>query len=196
MRLSRRDLVHCFIGSAVIGSCGSVLSGAASAQPITGLSEQLAPRAPVVPFTPRPGGNGLRGQSELGSGVTIQETARGTIMSVQGDVLFAFDSAELRPSSREVLGRVAAYILERRPPQIAVEGNTDSVGSPSYNMALGASRARQVVAFLVQSGIPGRIFSVTSYGATRPVAPNANPDGSDNPEGRARNRRVDIILER
>ncbi len=117
-------------------------------------------------------------------------------MSVQGDVLFAFDSYQLRPGSREVLGRIAAYIQERRPPQIAVEGNTDSVGSPSYNMALGASRARQVVAFLVQSGIPGGVFSATSYGATRPVAPNTNPDGSDNPEGRARNRRVDIILER
>jgi outer membrane protein OmpA-like peptidoglycan-associated protein len=192
MMISRRG--------AGLGLFGTMLVGAArpvAAQPITGLSEQLAPRAPAAPFVPRPGSNSMRGPAELGSGITVQETERGTVMSVQGDVLFAFDSYELRPSSREVLGRVVAYIQQRRPPRIAVEGNTDAVGSPAYNVALGQNRARSVVAFLVQAGgLPPGIFTMASYGATRPAAPNTNPDGSDNPEGRARNRRVDIILER
>ncbi len=187
--------------SAALGLLGAVVPGlAALAQPITGLSEQVAPRSPSAPFTPRPGSGSLRGPAEaapdLGSGITIQETGRGTMMSVQGDVLFAFDSFELRPSSRAVLTRVAVYIQQRHPPHIAVEGNTDSVGSPSYNMSLGQSRARAVASFLIQSGLPAGIFSVASFGATRPVAANTNPDGSDNAGGRARNRRVDIILER
>jgi outer membrane protein OmpA-like peptidoglycan-associated protein len=141
------------------------------------------------------GGPGGR-PANLPAGVTIKETPSATIMSVQGDVLFDFDSDQLRPSSREVLARVVAYIEERRPPQIAIEGNTDSIGAPDYNLALGRSRARSVGLFFVQAGLPAEIFTVTSYGASRPVAPNTFPDGSDNPEGRARNRRVDIILER
>ena len=183
MRLSRRAVVSALLLGA---------HSAAFAQTVPGLSEQIAPHLVPPPAAPRQG----LAQPNLGTGITIQETPRGTLMSVQGDVLFAFDSYQLRPSSREVLARVVAYIQERRPPQIAIEGNTDSVGSAAYNMALGANRARSVASFFVQSGLPGRLFSVTSFGATHPVASNTNPDGSDNAEGRAHNRRVDIILER
>ncbi len=191
MSISRRGVMTALaLGGPALAFCRI-----ASAQTVPGLSEQAAPRATVpAPAIPRPALP--RPAPNLGAGITVQETPRATIMSVSGDVLFAFDSYELRPSSREVLARVVAYIQERRPPQIAVEGNTDSVGAADYNMALGQSRARSVMNFFVQSGLPGRIFTVASYGATRPVAPNTNPDGSDNPEGRARNRRVDIILER
>ncbi len=192
MRVSRRELASAILFGAPMLAFGH----AASAQTPSGLSEQLMPHpAPALPrpAAPAPAAGGA---PSLPAGVTIKETPTATIMSVQGDVLFDFDSAQLRPSSREVLARVVAYINERRPPQIAVEGNTDSVGSPDYNVALGRNRARSVVGFFVQSGLPGGIFTVASYGATHPVAANTNPDGSDNPEGRAHNRRVDIILER
>jgi outer membrane protein OmpA-like peptidoglycan-associated protein len=76
-----------------------------------------------------------------------------------------------------------------------VEGHTDSVGSPSYNLSLSQRRAQAVRDALARL-LPDRPteFSVRGFGAAKPVAANKNPDGSDNPKGRTKNRRVTVVF--
>ncbi|MEW4449536.1 OmpA family protein [Qipengyuania sp. JC766] len=131
-------------------------------------------------------------RSELGA----TETARGTVVSLPGDVLFDFDKAEIRESARPVLAKLAQLIDAEEPPTIAVEGHTDSKGDDGYNDRLSRARAQAVRDFLKDvHQVPGDRMEVTGYGEDRPTAPNANPDGTDNEDGRQKNRRVEVILQ-
>ena len=114
--------------------------------------------------------------------------------SVPADVLFAFDSATLRPEASVALQQTLAAIRQSIPyPAIRVEGNTDSIGTAAYNAQLSLRRAQAVARFLVGQGIPQAAITEAGNGASRPVAPNTQPNGQDNPQGRASNRRVDLI---
>ena len=81
-------------------------------------------------------------------------------------------------------------------PQIIVEisSHTDSKGNDNYNMKLSQRRAESVVNYLVSKGIKAERLKAKGYGESKPVAPNEKPDGSDNPEGRALNRRTDFKI--
>ena len=75
-----------------------------------------------------------------------------------------------------------------------MSAHTDSKGADDYNMTLSSNRARSVMEYILTKGItPARITS-HGYGETKPVAPNANTDGSDDPEGRQLNRRVEFTI--
>ena len=79
---------------------------------------------------------------------------------------------------------------------MAIEGYTDAIGSAAYNQELSERRARAVEVWLVAHGIVGRdAAQVQGYGKSKPIAPNTKPDGSDNPEGREKNRRVEIVID-
>jgi outer membrane protein OmpA-like peptidoglycan-associated protein len=126
---------------------------------------------------------------------TVSEGKDNTAVDLSADVLFAFDSARIFPAAQAELADTAKLIRERARGPIRVEGHTDSVGSASYNLSLSQRRAQTVRDTL------GRLltdhptaFSVRGFGATKPVAANKNPDGSDNPKGRAKNRRVTVIF--
>ncbi|MCB4824593.1 OmpA family protein [Roseicella aerolata] len=128
--------------------------------------------------------------------VVEQETPRGTSLTVQNDVLFDFDKAELRPEAAEALGRVADIIRQRRPRTVLVVGHTDSVGSDEYNDQLSRRRAEAVRSWLGANGGNGLPpLRAEGRGEREPVAPNSQ-DGRDNPEGRQKNRRVEVLLER
>jgi outer membrane protein OmpA-like peptidoglycan-associated protein len=128
--------------------------------------------------------------------VVVEETPRGTQLTVQNDVLFDFDRVELRPQAAEALTRVADILRERRPRAARIVGHTDSVGSDGYNQALSERRARAVERWLAANGGGGLPpMQVEGQGEGRPVAPNT-VDGRDNPEGRQKNRRVEVLLER
>jgi outer membrane protein OmpA-like peptidoglycan-associated protein len=108
------------------------------------------------------------------------------------DVLFEFDKASLTPRAEKVLEQVAARIDADAQGTIQIDGYTDSKGSDSYNLDLSLRRARTVrdaLARLIRAGLG---FEVEGHGEADPVAPNNKPDGSDNPKGRALNRRVEI----
>lgn len=75
---------------------------------------------------------------------------------------------------------------------VKIVGHTDSKGSDAYNMRLGQRRADTVASFLVSRSIPAGKLKTSSMGESQPVAPNTLPNGKDNPEGRAQNRRVEI----
>lgn len=130
-------------------------------------------------------------RSELGA----TQTSRGTLVALPGDVLFEFDKAEITPAARPALAKLAELIEAEAPPSVAIEGHTDSKGDDDYNDRLSQARAEAVRDFLKDvHKIPGDTMEVRGFGEDRPVAPNAREDGSDDEEGRQRNRRVEVIL--
>ncbi|WP_202638598.1 OmpA family protein [Bailinhaonella thermotolerans] len=125
---------------------------------------------------------------------TTQEGATETV-GLRTDVLFAFDKATLSPEAAAVLDEVAEETRRRadpaRPP-IRIVGHTDDKGGDSYNLALSLRRAQAVRGHLAARLGTEYRYSPEGKGETAPIAANRRPDGSDNPEGRARNRRVDV----
>ncbi|MGZ7041332.1 MAG: OmpA family protein, partial [Thermoanaerobaculia bacterium] len=117
-------------------------------------------------------------------------------IDLNADVLFEFDKADLLPKAEETLKKAADVIRERGPKgAVRVEGHTDGKGDDNYNMKLSVRRAESVRNWLTQKGgLSGVNFTTKGFGRTQPVAPNTNPDGSDNPEGRQKNRRVTIVM--
>jgi outer membrane protein OmpA-like peptidoglycan-associated protein len=119
----------------------------------------------------------------------IKEDARGTIITLDGSVLFVTGKAELLPLAKQKLDEVAKALIDLDAKQtITVEGHTDSRGADDMNQKLSEDRASSVRAYLVERGVkPERIKSV-GRGESNPIASN------DTPEGRANNRRVEIII--
>lgn len=111
-------------------------------------------------------------------------------------VNFEFDRAELHSDARRVLDE-SVRILERYPDlDVEVAGHTDSIGSHAYNQGLSERRAQVVYDYLIDRGVdPSRLRGPNGYGETRPIAPNQHEDGSDNPEGRALNRRTELNVQ-
>jgi outer membrane protein OmpA-like peptidoglycan-associated protein len=126
---------------------------------------------------------------------SVRETEAGPEVRFRlaADVLFAFDSARLDAGARNRLDQVSARLRREQPRRVRIVGYTDSKGSDAYNLRLSRRRAEAVHAALA-SEAPA--FDVRGRGEADPVAPNTRPDGSDNPRGRARNRRVEIIFPR
>jgi outer membrane protein OmpA-like peptidoglycan-associated protein len=126
---------------------------------------------------------------ERAGDVQVSEDARGTVLTLSGSVLFASSEAELLPSARNQLSEVADA-LRQSDSLLTIEGHTDSRGPDLYNEELSLRRAERVRDFLVSRGISADRITVRGLGEYRPVASNATP------EGRANNRRVEIILQR
>ncbi len=106
---------------------------------------------------------------------------------------FEYDSAALTPAAMRALDNAAAKIMRVGGRKFEVAGHTDAKGTDEYNNRLGQRRAIAVFEYLTRAGVPAERLVVRSYGETQPIAPNTNPDGSDNPEGRERNRRVELV---
>lgn len=117
----------------------------------------------------------------------------GTVISLDSSLLFDFGSYQLRPEAQEVLRNLTTVLNEAKAPQAQVVGHTDSVADDAYNQTLSEQRAQAVVNQLQANGATTSL-TATGYGETKPVAPNTNADGSDNPAGRQLNRRVEILV--
>jgi outer membrane protein OmpA-like peptidoglycan-associated protein len=125
----------------------------------------------------------------------VKETDTEIRIDLAADVLFDFDKADILPKAEATLTQVADVIRERSKGRIRVEGHTDSKGSDAYNAELSRRRAQSVVSWLrARQGLADGEFVVAGFGEARPVAANSKPDGSDDPAGRQKNRRVEIIL--
>jgi OOP family OmpA-OmpF porin len=111
-------------------------------------------------------------------------------------VNFDFDKDTLRPDAVVILDE-AADILNKYPQlKVEVAGHTDSIGTEPYNQDLSQRRAQVVYNYLAGKGVDAsRMVGPNGYGELRPIAPNTNEDGSDNPEGRARNRRTELNVQ-
>lgn len=127
----------------------------------------------------------------------IKETEEAVTMKLEGDVLFDFDKAKIKPEAEQTLDKVGSVISQFSEGKVLIEGHTDSKGPPDVNLELSKRRAEAVKEWLVnKKGIPESIITTSGFGETKPVTPNTNLDGSDNPQGRQQNRRVEITVEK
>lgn len=131
----------------------------------------------------------------IGDGIQVAETEGYTGYTLTGAVLFDFGATQLSDSAFDALRSVAVAILSERGPgaSVLIIGHTDSIGSDAANLALSQRRAENVLVAL-KSLLSDATFDVASLGEYQPISPNANPDGSDAPAGRMRNRRVEIVV--
>lgn len=108
-------------------------------------------------------------------------------------VYFEFDRSELSGEGRAALDQAAEVLRNNPSLRARVHGHTDSKGSEQYNQGLSERRAEAAAQYLTSRGVAAnQIVEVVGYGETRPVAPNTHEDGSDNPQGRAQNRRAEL----
>ena len=128
---------------------------------------------------------------------TVSSAAQ-TSVALRSDVLFAFGKATLTAKAKTLIAEAAKEITDGGDPArpITVVGHTDAIGSTSDNQALSERRARAVEARLRAALGGSWQFTVSGKGESEPVAEEQKPDGSDNPDGRARNRRVEITYPR
>jgi len=159
-----------FEAVAIIGQGGAAASGVA----VAGRSADLE-----------------RALKDLAAVVTPQDIK----VNLSADLLFDFDKAELKPAAEPELMKVATVLKSYPNAKVLIEGHTDGKGSDSYNQPLSERRAATVAQWLIaRAGLNPANLQTRGFGKTRPVAPNAKPDGSDNPDGRAKNRRVEITV--
>ena len=127
----------------------------------------------------------------------VKETDRGVEIIFPEVLLFDFDSDRLKSAAKRKMYKIAEIVNDPKVESrmIAVEGHADNIGSDAYNMDLSKRRSESVSRALVFSGVRKERLVTRGFGDRNPIAPNRNPNGSDNPEGRALNRRVEIIIE-
>jgi outer membrane protein OmpA-like peptidoglycan-associated protein len=116
-------------------------------------------------------------------------------IDLAADVLFDFDRAEIKQEAEASLQNVATVVRANPGATVSIEGHTDGRGADDYNQKLSEARAASVKQWLVaHAQVNGASVATRGWGKTKPVAPNAKPDGSDDPDGRAKNRRVEIVV--
>jgi len=120
---------------------------------------------------------------------SVQEESRGLVITLEGSVLFATGKSELLPLAQQKLDQVADALKQGDSPRIVVEGYTDSKGADDANMKLSQARADAVRSHLVSKGVKADSITAVGHGEDRPIASN------DTPEGRANNRRVEIVVQ-
>jgi outer membrane protein OmpA-like peptidoglycan-associated protein len=127
--------------------------------------------------------------ADLAKFATVKQEPRGMVITLSGGVFFASAKSDLLPGAREKLNDVASALTKEDPnSKIVVEGHTDSQGALESNQALSERRAQTVRDYLVTRGVASDRIAAQGFGQTRSVADNTSP------EGRANNRRVEIVV--
>jgi outer membrane protein OmpA-like peptidoglycan-associated protein len=128
---------------------------------------------------------------DLGAKVTEQEIR----IELSADVLFDFDRADVRLEAGPSLDKVAAVLKSYPTATTTIEGHTDSLGDDQYNQRLSERRAASVMQALVARGASNPI-NTRGWGEKKPLVSNTKADGKDDPEGRQKNRRVEITVKK
>lgn len=118
----------------------------------------------------------------------FRQTPRGATMTLSEEVLFATDSATLRPGAIDRLRPLADYLRETPGVRVSIDGHTDARGSDAYNQGLSLRRADAVRAAFDSMGVTRARFDVKGYGESQPIASNATA------QGMRQNRRVEVTL--
>jgi outer membrane protein OmpA-like peptidoglycan-associated protein len=127
--------------------------------------------------------------------IRAQEEKCARRFQVVSDALFEFDKATLSPDAEQTLQALLSLLAKAGSHPATIEGHTDAKGSDSYNQTLSEKRARTVKDWLVAHGALPASTPTAGWGRRKPVAPNTKPDGSDDPAGRQKNRRVEVVLD-
>ena len=125
-------------------------------------------------------------QMELAE-LNAKKTDRGVVLTL-GDVLFEFDRAELMSGAFRTINKLAAFLNEYEDRNLLIEGHTDSIGTPEYNLDLSRRRAQTVRSALMEKEITADRIITKGYGEDYPVASNLTE------AGRQQNRRVEVII--
>ena len=129
-------------------------------------------------------------------GLLSSKNERGIVLFLP-DVLFEFDKADLTDAARTKIHAVSEIVVRLAPERtLSVEGHTDAVGTEEYNLDLSLKRAQAVQAELATGGVAADKIRSIGHGEKFPVAPNKSAEGKDDPQGRAQNRRVEVVIER
>jgi outer membrane protein OmpA-like peptidoglycan-associated protein len=127
-------------------------------------------------------------RAALGSNVDVRNTGQELVLTLPQDLLFATDSATLRPDLQADLRAIAGNLVAYPQSDVVVVGHTDNVGSPTYNQALSERRAASVAQILRSEGVGAGRIQTIGRGLSQPIASNANATG------RQQNRRVEISI--
>lgn len=128
--------------------------------------------------------------ADLAKLASVKQETRGMVITLSGAVLFTSGKSDLLPAAQVKLNDVAKALIEQDPDsKMVVEGHTDSQGAAAANQELSQKRAQSVRDYLVSRGIAGDRVTAQGFGPTRPVGEN------NSPEGRANNRRVEIVVQ-
>jgi outer membrane protein OmpA-like peptidoglycan-associated protein len=123
------------------------------------------------------------------------DTPKAVKVNLAADLLFDFDKADINPGAEPQLAKVVTLLKAYSTADVVIDGHTDGKGGDAYNQMLSEKRAAAVAQWLAaHAGIDSAKLRTRGWGKTKPVAANTNSDGSDNPEGRAKNRRVEITI--
>ncbi len=129
-------------------------------------------------------------RADLARIAQVGETERGTVITLPGNLFFASGKSELLPSAQAKMSQVAQVLVTTSPDAtMQVEGHTDSQGAEKYNQQLSEQRAQTVREYLVSRGVAADRITSKGLGESQPIADNKSP------EGRANNRRVEIIVQ-
>lgn len=110
-------------------------------------------------------------------------------------IYYDFGESRLQELSMQILDSTLISLMkERREFKIEIRSHTDSIGDENFNLNLSNERAKNVVNYLLRKGIDKDRLVAKGFGETLPIAPNSNSDGSDNPEGREKNRRTEFVI--
>jgi len=127
--------------------------------------------------------------------VTQESVVPPPLVPISGTVGFPNGGAALDQAARDELDKLASDPATAAGGPVILRGSTDSSGSDADNLAMSRRRALAVSAYLKSKGVDPSRIQIVALGEGRPVAPDRNLDGSDNPAGREKNRRVDIEID-
>lgn len=116
------------------------------------------------------------------------------VVSLPSDVLFDFDKYDIRADAQPVLARLSEALQAMSDRPVEIVGHTDAKGGDDYNQTLSERRAASVRDWLAGLGVDEARMTTAGKGESSPVAPNAHADGSDDPDGRQKNRRVEFVI--
>jgi outer membrane protein OmpA-like peptidoglycan-associated protein len=129
--------------------------------------------------------------------LAVKETPTEVRIDLAADVLFDFDKANLLPKAQQTLSQAADIIRAKAKGRVRIDGYTDAKGTDAHNQPLSERRAAAVETWFKTKGNLKNVSFVTQgFGAKNPVAPNTKPNGSDDPDGRQKNRRVEIVIQK
>jgi outer membrane protein OmpA-like peptidoglycan-associated protein len=164
----------------------------------------LAPPFDNVPIAGAGVGSETAGSAVAGSAIGLDAALKDLAAKVtpteiridlSADVLFDFDKAGIKTEAEPSLRKVATVLAANPGAKVAIDGHTDAKGADAYNQTLSEQRAASIKQWLVANAkVDGANVTTRGWGQTKPVAHNTRPDGSDDPDGRAKNRRVEIVV--
>lgn len=136
---------------------------------------------------------GIEESDTFSTDVTMEKIRKDKSYTLS-NIYYAYNSSELNDASKQTLDQLYTILQDNKSLIFELSSHTDSIGSRGYNEKLSQKRAQSCVDYLLEKGISKDQLIAKGYGESMPIAPNTNSDGSDNPEGRAKNRRTEYRI--